>query len=162
MDKDIIAKYSREMMDMYKRARPVVQYVADEPTYTDGFGNLIVNVTTLRGLYPVKSAEVTVFTGAYENMVVLDRDFTNDNGKTKTFLLSSPPKNISEQSGNTQIPYSLYSIRVVADGYREQINMNVPIFSGVTSLQDVDLTLVSASGNRTAPKITDENFNYDL
>lgn len=163
-------QYIEEMMRMYKSsAKSRTDYIPaaaevmpSESNYSDGEGGLAVNVTTLRSLYPVKGATVTVFTGSNDNRTIIVTDITDESGKTGVFKLETPPKQASQTADSGQIPYTNYNISITADGYIDNIRMNVPVFSGVVSVQAVDLTPIAAAGKNTAPQMFDENSNYEL
>lgn len=157
MDSSLIEKYKKELLEMYN-TRAVKTNSNGE--HSDS-GSLIVNVTTLRQLYPVQNAEVTVFRGNYDNMEVLDRSRTDQNGKSKVFILPAPDRNLSLEAGSTEPVYTSYGILVKADGYADEVNLNLPIFRGVTSLQNVDLTLLSAQ-NGQGTNINDQAEDYNL
>lgn len=128
-------------------------------------GGLIVSVTTLRGIQGVPGAKVTIFTGTPENYEIVAENVTDSSGKTGRFLLPTKEKALSEQADTgalKTIPYSLYNIAVMADGYARQLNLNVPIFSGVTTLQNMDITSLSAYGGGNEPIIEDEMPKYNL
>lgn len=157
----MIKKYSDEMMQMYNSVPKSSKDSTVSEKETDK-GGLIVDVTSFRGLYPIKNAIVKIFTGEMTNMNIVDSDTTDENGKTKEFVLTTPNVSLSLDSTNKLIPYSSYGISVTADGYVEHINLNVPIFAGVTSIQNVDLLPVSASNNNGKAEIIDEYRNYNL
>lgn len=125
-------------------------------------GGLMINVTTLRGLYPVEGALVTVFTGERSNMQIIEIDATDASGKSKTFALSAPPRAESQQESDNKKPYSSYNVSVRSDGFIEQIAMNVPIFSGVVSVQNIDLVKNTVVGQNTSPQIIEGGNNYNL
>lgn len=172
--------YAREMMEMYRATniqapqsaqmqnQPSVftQPLPQQPTATafeDGTGGLAVNVTTLRRLYPVKGATVTVFTGNGDSKTVIETDITDESGQSGVFKLKAPLKADSQQAENGGIlPYANYNVSVSSDGYVEQIAMNVPVFSGVISVQGIDLTPVAAAGQHTQPQIIEGGSGYNL
>ncbi len=167
--------YANELLKMYREntARPVVSaltesveqvpFFADETQFEDGTGGLQVNVTTLRRLYPVKNALITVFTGERNNMTVIETDTTDESGKSGVFNLKTQPRADSQQAENGGVPpFSRYNILVQSDGYVEQIAMNVPVFSGVVSVQGIDLLPVTAAGGNTAPQVIQEGNDYNL
>jgi hypothetical protein len=58
-------------------------------------------------------------------------------------------------------PYSVYNMAVKADGFLTNVHLNIPIFSGITSIQKSDLILDSdQTGNE--PQIFDEGQKYNL
>ncbi len=161
MDRELIEKYKNEMLKMYKSVKREMPVIAEAPIQADGTGNLLGIVTTIDRIYPVKNAKVTVFTGELENMNVLDTDFTDESGKTKVFTLPTPQKQLSLESENTIQPYSLYNMMVTAEGYSDNIHLNIPVFSGVTSVQGSNLMLKETSGIEGA-NIYDESQKYNL
>lgn len=169
--------YARELLEMY-RANAIVPVQSTLPIETtevppkaqplpnifeDGTGGIVVNVTTLGQLYPVKNALITVFTGEPNNMTVVETDITDESGKSGVFNLKTPPTSESQQAENGgALPYARYNISVRSDGYVEQIAMNVPVFSGVISVQSIDLLPVAAAGQNTTPQIIQEGNDYNL
>ncbi len=170
MDKNLIEKYKNEMRRMYNSANAPIRTTATEiitpappPQNTDTTtGSLLGIVTAIRSLYPVKNAKVTIFKGDYPDMQVIDSDFTNESGRTKIFTLPAPAKALSLEEDNQIIPYSSYNMAVEADGYIKNIHLNIPVFSGVTSLQQSNLILEETAGQDKGPQIFDESNNYDL
>ena len=162
MDKSIIEKYKNEMLNIRKRAMPANG--AQQGYYEEGKPDIKEDamVTYTDNIYPVKGAKVTVFTGSPENMEITDSDITDESGKTKTFGLAAPPRSLSQQSGTAALPYALYNIAVQADGFLDNIHLNIPVFRGVTSLQRSDLTPIKVAGGRTAPIIFNEFSSYEL
>lgn len=124
-------------------------------------GRLIAIVTTLRGIYPVPGARVTVFTGAPDRMNIIDSGITDESGRSKIFELPAPSRGISLDSESTELPYTLYNLKVEADGYADNIHMNIPIFRGVTSLQKSDMILLSAAGDSDS-FVYNEAMRYNL
>lgn len=173
--------YARELIEMY-RANSEQQKIAvpvsaaetsnldmppaeqtSETVFEDGTGGLQINVTTLQRLYPVKGALVTVFTGAADNMTVVETDTTDESGQSGVFNLKTPPKSQSQQyDADGNAVYAKYNVSVRSDGYVEQIAMNVPVFSGVLSVQGIDLLPISAAGGHTSAQIINEGSNYNL
>ena len=163
MDNNSLEKYKKEMLEMYHKstlkAQPV--NVATAPV-SQNMGSLIGIVTSVRSLYPVKGAQVTVFTGDYQNPAIIDTDLTDESGRTKTFILETPESALSLDSANTTLPYTLYNMSVEADGYIKNIHLNIPIFGTVTSLQESNLLLEETAGVDKGPQIFDEAQKYEL
>ncbi len=163
MNKETIEKYKQEMLMMKSRAvQAAASNQAAPENNIDGMGRLVVNVTTLDGLYPVPGALVTVFSGRDETRRNLDSNTSDESGRTKIFSLSAPQKSFSEDSGFEGETYSLYNISVAADGFLEQLHFGIPIFSGVTSLKNADLISLSVAGENTAPQVFEETVDYKL
>ena len=171
MNEELIKKYKNEMMRMYINSQnfttadlktPEISPTPtnDLPLHTQN-GKLLGVVTSFNSLYPVENAKVTVFLGEYEDMQIIDTDKTDQNGKTKLFILPTENKNLSLAPDLSQKPYSVYNMAVEADGFLTNIHINIPIFSGITSIQKSDLILDSdQTGNE--PQIFDEGQKYNL
>ena len=164
--------YANELLRMYREAAteyelptqntlPQNEKQISIPTFDDGVGGLVVNATTLRGLYPVPNALVTVFSGSVSDKKFVESGITDQSGKSGLFKLKTEPKADSLEA-NGSVPYTSYNLSVQSDGYVEQIAMNVPVFSGIISVQNVDLLPISAAGGHTSPQIINEQNNYDL
>ncbi len=184
MDKDLIEKYKNEMRQMYQSVKPPIRAVAAETptpipqiettppqnqtatptpkTENTTTGGLLGIITAVRSLYPVKNAKVTIFKGDYDNMEVIDTDIANESGRTKIFTLPTPEKVLSLEEDNQTIPYATYNMLVESDGYIKNIHLNIPVFSGVTSLQQSNLILEETAGQDKKPQVFDESQTYDL
>jgi len=165
MDKTLIEKYKAEMLEMYRSAKAVptvARPIATPPTLPDGTGGLLANVTTIRQLYPLANATVTVFTGDYENKTDIATATTDQSGKTEIFLLPTPDRALSQSAGATAKPYSTYNMLVRAEGYRDNIHLNIPVFSGVVSLQGSNMMLLETAGADKGPQIYDESLDFNL
>lgn len=191
MDQSLIEKYKSEMLNMYRSVRAntvpqdeeMHQAVQNEetnqapqdeetnqapqnptpvPLADDSTGRLIAIVTAFREIYPVANAKVTVFTGNLEDMQVVDTAYTDRSGRTPPFILNTPPKSLSLDSENKQTPYATYNMMVSAEGYLDNIHINIPLFSGVTSLQSSNMMLLETAGEDKGPQIFDESQRFDL
>lgn len=101
-------------------------------------GYLIVNVSTARGVIPLKDASVTVTYNEPEGTSVFSVMTTDMSGKTEKLELPAPSRALSESPGNIK-PYATYTVTVEKDGYYPVTNAGVPIFAGVTSIQPVEM-----------------------
>ena len=66
---------------------------------------------------------------------------TDINGISPEISLTAPPRSISEspEESMKEKPFSEYRVRVSADGYYPVLNERVVIFSGIKSIQPVNL-----------------------
>lgn len=171
MDRKIVEKYKNEMLNMYKatRAFPTVaepqRQMPTAPQISiadDSTGGLVAIVTTIRNLYPVPNARVTVFTGNIEDKQIIATDITDSSGRTGIFRLKAPSRQLSQQADRNALPYAVYNMVVEADGFIDNIHLNIPIFSGVTSLQRSDMILIETAGVDKDAQIFNEGERYDL
>lgn len=116
---------------------------------SDGYGYMIVRVTTARGAIPLEGATVTVhnYYPEFENgrgdiIAVYDTDAS---GLTKRFQLSAPPRTLSMSPGNGR-SYETYGISVTKEGYYKQYYINAPVFEGITSVQNADMIPLADNG----------------
>ena len=176
MDKSLIEKYKAEMMEMYRsskeslEAKPVMASTNEPKAMTEASldtensstGKLIVSVTAIRSLYPISNAKVTVFSGDLENREIIATDFTDQSGRTEEFVLQTPEKSLSLSFGAESVPYATYGVEINAEGYVDSIFLNIPVFSGVTSIQRVNMLLLETAGKDKGPLIFDEAQKYEL
>lgn len=190
MDNELIEKYKKELLRMYKASptshikptaateppkadtaepphlnkqgayEPGTPY--DKEDSTDQNGRLTVMVTAISKLYPVENAKVTVFTGDYKTPDIIDTDLTDQSGKTKTFSLPAPSRGLSMEPDSGAQPYTLYNVLVEADGYADNLHINLPIFRGVTSLQRSNLTPLASFGGNKGPIVFNELSSFNL
>ena len=177
MDKALIEKYKAEMFDLYRKHKkrlakrpdsevkpmpPAEEASPEEDSVLpDGMGKLVVMVTTLRSSFPLENAKVTVFIGDLESMQIVETDFTDESGKTKEFVLKTTSRMLSMTSNPDGKPYTNYNIEVKAEGYCDSVYLNVPIFSGVTSIQQANMLLLEAAG-KGCPLVVDRSQQYTL
>ena len=114
------------------------------PSPAEKQGYLIIRVATARGAIPLEGAEVTVFTYSPDTDVprggLIAARITDRSGSTSPIALPAPPRqsSLSPQNGKTP-PYYGYTVDVRLDGYTAQQYINVPIFEGITAIQEADL-----------------------
>ncbi len=157
MDRSLIEKYKNDMLKKYGSS------AAEETTAAaPEKGRLSANVTSVANIYPVRGARVTVFTGSPDSMTVLDSAVTDESGKTRVFLLDAPPKSLSMTSGAPALPYTLYNLLISADGFLDNIHLNIPVFSGIASVQRSDMLPKAVAGGRTDPVIFNEFSSFEL
>jgi hypothetical protein len=118
-----------------------------------GTGYIKVRVTTALGAIPLEGATVTIRGNTDEFSDVIRGARTNRDGVTETIAL--PTKNRSLSSTPTRIPpYATYNIDVLYDGYYSQFYQNVPVFDGITAIQNADMVPLSENGQT-------DNFSID-
>ena len=157
MDKSLIEKYKNDMLKKYGSAA-----AEETPAAAPEKGRLSANVTSVANIYPVRGAKVTVFTGSPDSMTVLDSAVTDESGKTRDFLLDAPPKSLSMSSGAPALPYTLYNLLISADGFLDNIHLNIPVFSGIASVQKSDMLPKAVAGGRTDPIVFNEFSSFEL
>ncbi|MBQ4090685.1 MAG: carboxypeptidase regulatory-like domain-containing protein [Clostridia bacterium] len=116
---------------------------------TQGYGYMIVRVTTARGAIPIGNATVYVqnFLPKEQegNGDVIGTYTTDATGLTPKISLPAPPRELSTSPGNGK-SYSTYTLTVAADGYHIRTYVNVPVFEGITAIQNVDMIPLPENG----------------
>lgn len=117
-------------------------------TKNTGVGYVIVSVTTARGAIPITGATVRIFNyeNGGENGSLIITTKTNSSGRTDKIPLPAPPRSSSLSPGNGK-SYTTYNIDAQYDGFYNQYYVNVPIFDGITAIQNVDLIPLSETGS---------------
>ena len=130
------------------------------------FGKLTVSVRQARGALPVEGASV-IITGAEEGkegvLYILE---TDRSGNTPSVSLPAPPAENSLTPGFPGAVSSSYHILTDKPGYIGVRNLYVPIYDGVTAIQNVTFVPLPA-GSESVPYPSDvlrynENDRPDL
>ena len=108
----------------------------NEPSnLNEDVGFLTVRVSTAGGAIPRESAAVNIRGGNVDDSAVIYALSTNSDGLTPTVPLEAPARSASVTPDSTVPPYAVYNVDVFASGYSPAFFHNVPIFSGINSIQ---------------------------
>ena len=114
-----------------------------------GYGYIIVRVSTARGAIPLEGATVTVRNYDPEFEVgrgdIIAVYTTNSSGLTERFALPAPPRELSMSPGNGK-SYESYNLTVTKEGFADQEYINVPVFEGITAVQNADMVPLPENG----------------
>lgn len=110
-------------------------------------GFLTVNSRTALGALPVRGARVHV-TGNGVDAIF----YTDSSGATGKIVLPAPQPAASLTPEEDGAPFASYDIEVSADGYYTVLSRAVPVFPGITSVQNVNLIPVAAYGFENKPE----------
>ena len=100
-----------------------------------GKGKLVVQVSTANGALPINGAKVTV---SQNDGTVINEQYTDNSGRTKSIELCTPLAANSQSPGNLST-YSTYNVRVEKEGYFTEEFLNVAVFDKIESIQPVSL-----------------------
>ena len=106
-----------------------------------GKGYLKIWATEAGGTLPVRGVPVQIRNEAGDLLHVLR---TGEGGLTPTVTLSAPAAAGSLQPDSAVRPYAAYRVSVEMNGYQPILEMIVPVFDGITSLQPVALLPATA------------------
>lgn len=108
-----------------------------------GTGFLVVQVTTANTAIPLANAAVTLRES--EGGRVLYELRSGNDGRTERVGLPAPPRAESMRP-SVQRPYAMYNIEVKLDNYENAFYQNVPVFDGITAIQQANLVPVPENG----------------
>ncbi len=142
--------YINELRDFKKRSN-----IPDEFTESadKNSGILSVAVTHSKGSFPIENARVEIFSADDSPIVTL---YTDMSGKTGPIALKTVSKQSTETPESEGRKADLYHILVTADSYVTTRVENIPIYEGVTTVQQIDMTLLSASAGGATQIITQD------
>lgn len=116
-----------------------------------GKGYITVNVRTAGGALPVEGAVITVSSSDGVNSTVIAVMTSDAAGVSDIIELPAPPRENSLTPGNGKEVCSFYTIDTDRDGYYHVVNENIPVFDGVTAIQQVLLVPIAGGRPDLAP-----------
>lgn len=128
----------------------------------DGIGYLTVRVSTAGGAIPLEYAAVNVRGANIEASDVIYSLSTNSDGLTPTVPLPAPPRSTSTSPQTAEPSYSVYNVDVYAKGYVPAFFNNVPIFSGINSVQPAVLVPLLSDARQESYELFTETGNLQV
>lgn len=113
-----------------------------EESIGNSHGFIRVNVRTGRDSGSVEGANVAVTATINGNRLILAAGKTDVSGTTRIFELPAPSEVYSQSPDPAVRPYSLFDVSVTADGFFNSISVDVPVFPGITSIQNFNMVPV--------------------
>lgn len=114
------------------------EYVSEESMGASK-GYILVNVRIGEESAAVAGATVTVTAIVDGKRLIIASGVTDENGTTRKFEVPAPEFSESQTPSPDKRPYSLYDINVTAEGFFNARSVDVPVFSGITSVQNFSL-----------------------
>lgn len=122
-------------------------------------GYIIVNTRTGEESSPVADATVMITAIVDGRREIIASGKTNESGTSKRFSVPAPELYHSQSPDSLKRPYSLFDVSVTADGFFNARSVDVPVFSGITSVQNfsmIPVPLMMKSGDETVTYINQE------
>lgn len=122
-------------------------------------GSLKVEAFASDRVFGIPNARVMVFLELPGGNTAVFDGLTDINGSTESIRLPAPPKSLSQspQTGaNPKLPYAVYSVYVEHPDYVRSVFTNVPVFSGIESIQPVRMIVKAAGLEEPEPIVVDE------
>ncbi|MBE6582713.1 MAG: hypothetical protein E7648_05575 [Ruminococcaceae bacterium] len=124
-----------------------------------GRGFITVNVRTAGGALPVEGALVTV--SASDTGTVIAVTLTDNAGLSEIIELPTPPKENSLVVDGGEVS-AFYTVDTDKDGFYHVVNANIPVFDGVTAIQQVLLVPIAVGDNELQPNDLTRFENSEL
>lgn len=106
---------------------------------TSYYGTLIVSVSEADAAIPIKDAAVAVRFVGEDKTSIFSVLVTDESGRTAPIRVPTPSPELSLSPSPEERPYARVNVEVSAFGYFTTVNMNVPVFSGITSVQGFNM-----------------------
>lgn len=130
--------------------------MADRTDTQEGVGYMQISVSSANGAIPLKDATVRIYEYNPETVAsngeLVKTLKTDRQGRTELISLPAPPRS-SSLYPNSQKGYSTYNVEAYLNGYYPQQYINVPIFDGITAIQNIRLIPIAENGR--------ENLTYE-
>ncbi len=136
------------------------------PAEQPGTGYLVVQVTTANTAIPLEGASVQVSRDEAGPGAILYERRTGPDGRTDRLSLGAPPRNLSLSPSTGEV-FSAYNIEVFLPGYERALYQHVPIFDGITAIQQANLLPTPQTGRPDnfsvgGPQIFDDAPDFGL
>lgn len=137
------------------------QYASEE-ALGSSTGRILVNVRTGDESAAVENATVMVTAIVAGNRFIVASGQTNMSGTTEAFEVPAPAFGLSQAPDPSARPYTLYDVSVTAEGFFPARSVDVPVFSGITSVQNFSMIPVPAMMNGNGDMVTYFNQEPDF
>lgn len=119
------------------------EYPVLEPASEEELGNsigyILVNVRTGGEAFPIVGASVVVTSVLDGARFLMAVGVTDISGSTLKLSVPAPDESYSQIPYPEKRPYSLFDVSVAAEGFFRAISVDVPVFSGITSIQNFNM-----------------------
>lgn len=139
---------SEEFSDLNDVLEPRYKGEEDGSPDESGVGYIKAEVTTGSGAVPIGNAIVLITKKDNGKNYLLKMLITDESGSTETVALPAPNVSFSETPDPSEKPFADYYISAYADGFYAENDMEVPVFSGVKSIQPIALIPKASDDSR--------------
>ena len=103
------------------------------------FGALQIRAYRASEALPIQDAVVKIVgSGEYNSEIMISR-LTDVDGLTDEMRLPTPSKSLSLAPSPPAVPYSVFDVEIVKEGYYPKKIFNVPIFAGVKASLPIEM-----------------------
>ncbi len=118
----------------------------------NSYGSLRIRTYTAGGALPVVGALVRIRGAEEENRFIMHTLLTDRDGLTEKVILPAPSVGYSLSPSPEESPYSIYDVEISADGYYTKRIDGMSVFSGIDSVQLVNMIPSSAAPIESYPR----------
>ncbi len=148
-----ISRNPNSTEEQRRRCREINEYLRDNPDS----GTIRVEVYASDRAFGIGSARVMMFLTLPSGSVAVFDGLTDISGSTPSIILPAPSRELSQSPNNGGVPpFSTYMVYVEHPSYVRALFNNVPVFSGVESIQPVQMLAKTAGTDEPEPIIIDE------
>lgn len=142
-----------------RRCGDISRFLAANPET----GTLRIETYASDRAFAVPSARVMVFLPLDSGNITLYDGITDISGSSERIILPAPPRSLSMSPNNGNIlPYSAYTVYIEHPSYVRALFNNVPVFSGIESVQPVQMLAKVAGLSEPDPIIVNESGSSTL
>ncbi len=145
--------------DMFEESETTENPLYSEDNLGTSVGYILVNVRTGEESDPVAGAVVNITAIHNGNRLNIASGTTDESGRTQRFEVPVPKIEYSLSPGSAVQPYSLFDVSVTAKGFFNARSVDVPVFEGITSLQNFSMIPVPLYMKSSDETVT--NFNQE-
>lgn len=138
---------------------PVMEQASEEEL-GDSTGYILVNVRTGGEAFPIVGASVVVTSVMDGSRFLIAVGLTDISGSTLKLSVPAPNDIYSQTPYPDKRPYSLFDVSVAANGFFRARSVDVPVFPGITSIQNFNMvpTPIGQNGNETLTYFNQEPY----
>ena len=139
------------------------EYVSEE-SLVDSKGYILVNVRAGDESSAIEGATVSVTATVDGKRMLIASGLTNISGTTEKFEVPVPAPGLSQYPSPDKRPYNLFDVSVTAKGYFNARSVDVPVFSGITSVQNFNMIPVPVfmSGSDETVTYFNQEPDFDI
>lgn len=137
IDEDVLVKDDPQDLDKSDTDGESETYEQFKARNTD-VGILRVQASAGNASIPLSNVRITVYRDFSDGRHLFYKVSTNADGVADGMILPAPPKENSV-IGNDATPFASYSVEAMREGLRAELIENVPIFSGIKSIQPLNM-----------------------
>lgn len=126
-------------------------------------GTLRIETFASDRAFAVPSARLMVFLPLESGNITLYDGITDISGSSERIVLPAPPRSLSSSPDNGNVlPFSAYTVYIEHPSYVRSLFNNVPVFSGIESVQPVQMLAKVAGLSEPDPIIVNESGSSTL